>query len=334
MDCYIQQFDGITNFNKKCMCRINSLGQNLQSIFLKITLPELPGNVKYKKYITYDLIKNISLEIDDITIFSYNSIQLNIIDRRYNTNNLVCSDLNKIVYYYIFINNILGVSQNKDSINQPFDGGHKGLRMCNYIGDTKLYIEFGSIYDIIEYSENMDLRLKNILGCLNFIEVNTVCNYQNGKNINKQLINKSNIEQEIITWIGDSLSIDNLNNIKNKLILNGYVDEITDVILYTDNKIDIENYTLNVNDIAIWYNSTLRNNVYQYYYPHINPLNGLYGCSVSLKNMDYTDSLEIDIKTTNIPNKCTIYILFKIKSKLVYKDGKINFHQPNIIFDK
>ncbi len=61
---YIEQyFNSNPNFECTSSCTICRNGNGTDMIFIKIVLPNLPNQISYKLDITYDLIKEINIQI-------------------------------------------------------------------------------------------------------------------------------------------------------------------------------------------------------------------------------------------------------------------------------
>ena len=123
------------------MADICNDGNGIDQIMLKIELPKLPNDIKYKQFCIYDLLDKITFEIGGSIIFKYNSDQLKKIDMAesniYALEKLCSVSKNNCIYYPISLYDLFGSSEiQSESIGDVLDLEFKGLRLYNLIHDS------------------------------------------------------------------------------------------------------------------------------------------------------------------------------------------------------
>lgn len=253
--------DGRSDFDNYAKFNILKCGDILEDLYLKIVLPILPDNVKWKENIIYKLISKIEIITGGSTIVKYTSSDLELIDKITNSCEKIklVRKLNNIIYYPINIKSIFGNKNlNFDKIPKstpvfgPFPTAtdpdfikfaleRPGINIFSIYypsNGVKIFIKIGNIFELLDYNEVDQLTI-NIINNLELQDLILVAKYSLFR-ADPCLLQ---VEQDINYWINKtySLSIDKENIIKleyektvkklNKLIL----------IFNTDNTDNIDN---------------------------------------------------------------------------------------------
>lgn len=147
-----QYFNSTAKFLSINSCVITKYGKGFDQITVKITLPELSDNIRYKSNITYDLIKNIKLDVDKSTLLNYTSDELRVIDlvTRDNANfHKLCEMKDNIIYYTIDLSKFI-----KPIILENYRE-FSGIILDSTIKNI-FTIQLGSIYDLVAFDEVFD----------------------------------------------------------------------------------------------------------------------------------------------------------------------------------
>lgn len=232
---YIEQvFCGNLDFGRQVNCLINKNGHGINQLILKIVLPNLPNNIKYKKNPVYDLIKSVQLEIGGKLLFKYTGQQLeklDIITKNYEKKLKIYNSLKKnsirkgdilnpldldvlpncdqhMIFYPIDLTEYFGHSilENDDGMNnQPFDLTFKGIRLCDLrFHEVRFWIQLNDIFNIIEnqihettdqYQELKGLHLVDPIMLVNFTKSDMKMDINNFPQI-KQKIKIWNVDDK------------------------------------------------------------------------------------------------------------------------------------------
>ncbi len=156
---YDQWFYGINAFGRQRCCEISRYGYSINNAYLMITLPQLPDGIRYKSAMIYQLIKNITIQIGEENIISYDSLILECIDKLYGINSdpiiddVVCY---QIPIKYIF-QDIKFTKNDYNHFNYIFNGILLGdLNYCRVLINVKL----GNILDVVDNRSVMEIILK------------------------------------------------------------------------------------------------------------------------------------------------------------------------------
>ncbi len=164
---YIEQiFSGCPGFGKRVNCCINHLGHATDQVILKIVLPNLPNNIKYKNNPVYDLVNSIHLEIGGITYLKYTGEQLkklDIMSKNFERKSKIANCDQNCILYPINLSDFFGesiIETDTSTNNQPFDLAFKGIRLCDLsFHEVRFFIEFNDIFSIIEDFTDFELEL-------------------------------------------------------------------------------------------------------------------------------------------------------------------------------
>lgn len=334
---YIESlFSGNPNFGKRCSIWICRNGAGIDQMILKIVLPELPNGVFYKKYIIYDLIKNITMWIGGTEFFNYTGEQLQIIDkieRSYYDILEFTTIKNNIIYYpldlKLFFKKAKFIEKsNNEILNIKF----KGFRLCNSDHmDMRFNCTVGSIFDIIEgnIQEQVDylqkLELKDFL-CL--------CHYIIP---DKKIIrpNNSKVIQKFIYWKGESFKNGSLivNHLKINIDNNIQDDsKILKMILFYNMDNNITHHLLQVNGSDKYDKTETKETNLLYQFNNKKKLDDKI-CAIDLKiKIKKEDKLNLHIwMEKELCENDQINYLFKLEKKVLYDNDMFGFYNKKKI---
>ena len=183
-DDFIEQYsNGIANFGTQCTVSISPNGLGVDKVFFKFVLPQLPPEFNYKKFCVYDLIGSLELMIGEISIFKFNSKQLQMFDKvEHNINDIIkCASVNNNIILYPFdLKSFFGKSKSDDiNLVSKLDMGFEGFRLDNCDctkHEMKFIIRFGKILNIIENLNVIDNQL-DILKKIKLVDFVTKVHY-------------------------------------------------------------------------------------------------------------------------------------------------------------
>jgi hypothetical protein len=199
--------DENVNFDKNCCFNIQrGHGDYINYMCLKIVLPSLPENIRYKSNVVHRLIEKILIEVAGTTIIEYNSSILKLIDKLYCKNTDAITD--NVIYYKIPISDIFGKSFAVAKYKGTYSHAYSGL-LINYLEycSTKLYVKFAKIDDIIENYNSELINEKHIFQNL-CLKAELLCHY----NFYSQYLcydKSAIIIQKLTYWINNEMIVEN-----------------------------------------------------------------------------------------------------------------------------
>jgi len=138
-----QDFNGITNFERRNTCYISRCGSGFDKIVLKLNLPKLPYGIKYKKYLG-NILNYFQLEIGGRNIFFYESshfVHLNFLTQLFRP-------IDNVIYYFLDLSTIFGESTSEFEIFYP---EFRGVRLHDLTYcEVRFNIKLNNIFSIIE----------------------------------------------------------------------------------------------------------------------------------------------------------------------------------------
>jgi hypothetical protein len=347
---YIEQyFNGTQDFGRKSSCSIMKNGSAINKICLKIVL-QTNGTNEYIDI--YQLIKNVSLEVDHVgSLFSYSSEQLQILDKRYNRFDSIKKMYSRsrdgstlTLYYPIDLNLILG-KQYIPGINII---GSRGLVLDDIRTNIRIIVEFGDVRK--ESAIPISFNEASMYICYlsnEYSQISTDPN--NNRKPSENSVPGLPLIQEYNYWIGDTIQLsekDFCSSESLRLPLTCYetIKNISEMILFIekDNCIDfnLSSYRLEIDGRDMWDIDSCKvaNLDYQIDHQGINAENNLYGCYLDLNNLSELNKLFLYIRYNGTFDKSLVNIhpikihcLFKVNSNLIYENGSVKFQDGCLI---
>jgi hypothetical protein len=226
-------FKGDVMFGRASTCEIKKCGDYISKMCLKIILPVLPNDIKYKSNVVYHLIDNIVFAISGSIIIEYDSFTLKLLDNLYgqNTNPLV----DNIIHYEIPIKDIFkGRTDYKPFCNDNYHG-----IIIKYLSNAVIdvSVRFANIYNIIENISDVDKTndkhlYRNLLLDAQVLSVHglLIPDYIYDNSVIKPIFIKDSL-QNITHWRNSNLVIENSFTQDMEIPIIGHVKKIKNIIL-------------------------------------------------------------------------------------------------------
>lgn len=336
VECIEQLFSAATTFEKTSCCEISRNGDGIDQIILKIELPELPYNIKYKPNCIYDLLDEIRLEIGGTIFFKYNSQelqQIDILEHKFDSVKKMNSGNNNTIYYPINLREIFGKFESKnDHINISdinyllLSGIRHGIRLCNMDRcSVKLYVKFSSIWDIIENKLNIESNFAKEISKLEIYDCNLLVQYYHMREINKA---DNNIKQKMTMWHCQSFQdeIDPATpSVKYRLCFDPVTEyRLTEFVVVNKSNHKIQFFNLQINGVNCFSRSQSADmtKIYQYN-KSIELDENVHAVYLETTLLLPSDTVQLNIWFDTNVNYCDISVLAKIETNVVYADGKL-----------
>lgn len=284
---------------------------------INVDLPTSLENMyvsNYKKL----LIERLSLEIGDNIIFNYSDKELQILNKKYNTNNEIDTANRSFFNYFVNLKDVF-------------------LKLNSFFGLAPGNLAVENIYLNIKFAPLTNLLTDSSIENLNLISAenaSVVVSYDLYKYVPQIMLS-----QKISVWRGQTITTQtdsdgyinlNLAFTRNKETIKKL--PITEMIFKIDcltesiNSINIQYFTLRNDTTEIINQSVSKaiNFIYKTQNPEINLQNNLYGCYLSTNQTEITNSeavynLFLKIKTSLISVENIYFVLlFKIDSVFRY----------------
>ncbi len=330
-----QNFNSTPQFGNVANCVISHNGDGIDQIILKITLPELPANIRYKLDCVYDLIKSIKVNIFGTTLFKYKSKQLKTIDMltdKYYGETIEFSSLvNNTICYPINLNKIFGNSTTNYAYN-TFDLQFNGIRMCDFDnGNLHLIVKFSDIFSTIESGPEIESKYNDIMN-LQMVECSALVKYIIADS--PLLIPPANanqmIKQKLTLWDSCPLKYKSDSPIKSRNhLLNfnssnvNYNFNLKKLIIRVNNGSNnlLTSFSLQINGQECFdqSNSNMLTKIYQYN-NNVCLDNCTYAVDLNINKLSHNDSIMLSLRFNNNISEYDMDVLIQTESYGTYKN--------------